>query len=426
MRGMPRSHGASRFQRGNMPLTDTTIRNAKPREKSIKLFDERGLYLEITPPGGKLWRLKYSFGGKEKRLSLGAYPDVSLKAARDRRDDARRMLAEGRDPSAVRKEAKARALQMAEDSFEAVAREWAKRHLAARSESHRTRVIRRLEREVLPFLGTKPIASITAPDVLALLRKIEARGVLDTAHRTQQTIGTVIRYAVATGRATADPTAALRGALPAYKSGRMAAPADDPAAIGAILRAFDAFKGSLVVSVAVRMLPLLFCRPGELRTMRWEQIDTEAALWRYTTSKTGTEHIVPLSRQALALLDEIRPLTGAMPGGWVFIGGRSPMRAMSENAINAAYRRMGIDTREELTGHGWRAVARTLLHERLGYDPAVIEHQLAHAVPDALGTSYNRTKFLDKRKDMMREWSDYLDGLKASAQIIPLAGASAA
>ncbi len=397
-----------------MPLTDTTIRNAKPGAKSIKLFDERGLYLEITPPGGKLWRLKYSFGGKEKRLSFGAYPDVSLKAAREKRDDARRMLADGIDPSEARKAAKARALQMAEDSFEAIAMEWAKRHLAARSESHRTRVIRRLEREVFPFLGKKPIASITAPDILAVLRKIETRGVLDTAHRTQQTIGTVIRYAVATGRAETDPTAALRGALPAYKSGHMAAPADDPAAIGAILRAFDAFKGGLVVSVAVRMLPLLFCRPGELRTMRWEQVDTEAAQWRYTVTKTHTEHIVPLSRQALALLDEIRPLTGHMPGGWVFIGGRSPMRAMSENAINAAYRRMGIDTRQELTGHGWRAVARTFLHERLGYEPAVIEHQLAHAVPDALGTSYNRTKFLDKRKAMMQAWADYLDKLKTA------------
>ena len=206
-----------------MPLTDTTIRNAKPGAKSIKLFDERGLYLEITPPGGKLWRLKYSFGGKEERLSFGTYPEVSLKTARDKRDDARRMLADGIDPSEARKAAKARALQMAEDSFEAIAMEWAKRHLAARSESHRTRVIRRLEREVFPFLGKKPIASITAPDILAVLRKIETRGVLDTAHRTQQTIGTVIRYAVATGRTETDPTAALRGALPAYKSVHMAA-----------------------------------------------------------------------------------------------------------------------------------------------------------------------------------------------------------
>ncbi|MGE0107883.1 MAG: tyrosine-type recombinase/integrase [Thiomonas sp.] len=188
-----------------MPLTDTTIRNAKPGAKSIKLFDDRGLYLEITPPGGKLWRLKYSFGGKEKRLSFGTYPEVSLKAARDKRDDARRMLADGIDPSEARKAAKVRALQMAEDSFEAIAMEWAKRHLAARSESHRTRVIRRLEREVFPYLGKKPIASITAPDILAVLRKIETRGVLDTAHRTQQTIGTVIRYAVATGRAEDRP-----------------------------------------------------------------------------------------------------------------------------------------------------------------------------------------------------------------------------
>lgn len=409
-----------------MPLTDTAIRNTKPAATPRKLADAKSLYLLLQPSGARYWRMDYRHAGKRKTLALGVYPEVTLREARDKRDAARKLLADGLDPAEVRQVAKARQQAQAEDSFETIAREWANRHLAARSESHRTRVIRRLEREVFPFLGCKPIASITAPDVLAVLRKIEARGVLDTAHRTQQSIGTVIRYAVATGRATTDPTAALRGALPAYKSGHMAAPADDPAAIGAILRAFDAFKGSLVVSVAVRMLPLLFCRPGELRTMRWDQIDTDAAIWSYTTSKTGTEHIVPLAPQALTLLDEIRPLTGHMPGGWVFIGGRSPMRAMSENAINAAYRRLGIDTREELTGHGWRAVARTMLHERLGYEPAVIEHQLAHAVPDSLGGAYNRTKFLDQRKEMMRRWADFLDQIKSAAQIIPMPGTHSA
>ena len=204
----------------------------------------------------------------------------------------------------------------------------------------------------------------------------------------------------------------------------MAAPADDPAAVGAILRMLDAFKGSPAVAAAIKLLPLLFCRPGELRIMRWEQIDMEAAEWRYTTSKTSTEHLVPLSRQAVAILRDLYPLTGHLPAGWVFIGGRTPLKPMSDVAINAAYRRMGIDTRDELTGHGWRAVARTFLHERLGYEPAVIEHQLAHAVPDTLGRAYNRTKFIEERRRMMQAWADYMDKLKTGADIVPIRGAA--
>lgn len=253
-----------------------------------------------------------------------------------------------------------------------------------------------------------------------MLRRIENRGVLETAHRAQQNIGQVIRYAIATGRAVNDPTQSLRGALPAYVPRHMAAPADDPQAVGAILRSLDAFKGGPIVAPALRLLPYLFCRPGELRAMRWEQIDLDQAQWRYMVSKTKTDHLVPLSRQAVAILQDLHPLTGHLPGGWVFPGARSPLRPMSDAAINAAYRRLGIDTQNELTGHGWRAVARTILHERLGYEHAVIEHQLAHAVPDALGTSYNRTKFLDKRTAMMQAWADYLDRLKTGAEVIPL------
>lgn len=405
-----------------MPLTDTAIRNAKPGAKNIKLFDGAGLYLEITPPGSKLWRLKYRYLGAEKRLALGAYPAVSLKEARIKRDEARAHLAAGRDPGAVKQAEKLRAAALAADSFEVVAREWIDRHLSTKAESHRDKVIRRLERDVFPFLGRRPIAEISAPEILAVLRRIESRGVLETAHRAQQNIGQVIRYAVATGRATNDPTQALRGALPPYKPEHMAAPADDPAAVGTILRAMDAFKGGPIVAAALELLPLVFCRPGELRTMRWEQIDFDAALWRYTVSKTQTEHIVPLSRQALAVLRDLQPLTGHLPGGWVFPGGRSPMQPLSDAAINASYRRLGIDTRNELTGHGWRAVARTLLHERLGFAPEVIEHQLAHRVPDALGTSYNRTKFLSERKRMMQKWADYLDKLKTGADVIPIRG----
>lgn len=407
-----------------MPLTDTAIRNAKPGAKSVKMFDGAGLYLEVTPAGGKLWRLKYRFMGAEKRLALGAYPAVGLKDARAKRDEARAHLADGRDPGAVKQAEKARAYALAADSFEVVARDWIARHLDTKAASHRDKVVRRLERDVFPYLGRRPIAEITAPDILAVLRRIENRGVLETAHRAQQNIGQVIRYAIATGRAVNDPTQALRGALPAYVPQHMASPADDPQAVGAILRALDAFKGGPVVAAAIKLLPMVFCRPGELRTMRWEDVDLDGAQWRYFVTKTKTEHLVPLSRQAVAILRDLHHLTGHLPAGWVFIGGRTPNDPMSDAAINAAYRRLGINTQSELTGHGWRSVARTLLHEHLGYEPAVIEHQLAHAVPDALGNAYNRTKFLAQRKKMMQQWSDYLDRLKTGADIIPIRGAA--
>lgn len=403
-----------------MALTDPTIRNAKPREKPYRLFDGGGLYVEISPAGGKLWRLKYRHLGKEKRLSLGTYPEVGLKDARTGRDEAKRQLAEGLDPGTVKQREKIRRQTLAGDSFEVVAREWFDRHLSQRAPSHRDKVIRRLEKEAFPYIGQQPVAEITAPEVLVLARRLESRGLLESAHRLVQNIGQVFRYAVAVGRAQSDPTAALRGALPPTRPRHMAAPADSPAKVGELLRAADSFRGGPVVAAALRLLPLVFVRPGELRTMRWADVDLEAAEWRYTTSKTGTDHLVPLSRQAVAILQDLHPVTAHLPGGWVFTGGRSPLRPMSEAAINAAYRRLGIDTREELTGHGWRAVARTLLHEELGHAPEVIEHQLAHAVPDTLGRAYNRTRFLKERQRMMQEWADYLEKLKAGAEVVPL------
>lgn len=403
-----------------MKLSDAAIKNAKPHDKPIKIFDGEGLYLEITPSGGKLWRLKYRYLNTEKRLALGAYPAIGLKDARRLKDEAKIQLAEGRDPGFIKRVNKQRALAIAGDSFEAVAREWIDRHLSTKASGHRDKIVRRLERDIFPYLGRYPVSSIAAPDILAVLRRIETRGVLETAHRAQQNIGQVIRYAIATGRATYDPTPALRGALPPAPTKHMAAPTEDPVAVGDILRSLDAFKGGYVVGSAVRLLPLFFCRPGELRFMRWEQVNFDAAEWRFTTSKTKTPHLVPLSRQALVILHDLHLTTGHLPGGWVFPGGRTPMRPMSDAAINAALRRLGIDTRSELTGHGWRAVARTFLHEHLGFPPEIIEHQLAHAVPDALGTSYNRTKFIDKRRIMMQVWADYLDKLKAGAEIIPL------
>jgi len=402
-------------------LTASDVAGAKPKAKPYKVADERGLFLLVQPNGGKWWRLKYRRPdtGKENLLSLGVYPDVSLKQARERRDAARKLLAEGIDPGSQRQADKAERQGAAANTFEAIAHEFIAQRLADKAESHRSKVQRRLELYVFPYIGKRPVSAVTAPEIRAVLHRIESRGTLETAHRALQNIGQVIRYAIASGRATADPTPALRGTLAPVSKGNMAAPTD-PAAVGAILRALEAFRGGPVVQAAVNLLPLVFCRPGELRSMKWADVDLEAAQWSYTVSKTKTAHVVPLSTQALAILLDLQPLTGHQPGGYVFPGGRSSLRPLSNAAINAALRRLGIDTKTELTGHGWRAVARTLLHEQLGFDPHVIEHQLAHAVPDALGTSYNRTKFLKERKAMMQRWADYLDSLRQGADVVPI------
>jgi integrase len=402
-----------------MPLTDVSIRNAKPTDRLQKLADGGGLYLAIFPTGGKSWRFKYRYGGKEKLLTFGQWPAMSLAAARKKRDEARRLLAEGIDPGAERQAERARREALASNTFEAVAREWIERHLSKKSQAYRERVVSQLERFVFPVIGERPIAELTAPDILEVVRRVEKLNILETAHRVRQVVGQVIRYAIATGRAQADPTPALRGALPPAPTRHMAAP-DDPAKVGEILRALEAFQGTPVVAAAIRLLPYVFVRPGELRTMRWADVDLEAAEWRFEASKTRTPHVVPLSRQALAILRDLKPLTGHLPGGWVFPNERTSLRPMSDMAMNAAMRRLGIDTKEELTGHGWRAVARTLLHERLGYPAEAIEHQLAHAVPDVLGKAYNRTKFLELRRRMMQEWADYLDKLRDGAEVIEL------
>ena len=398
-----------------MALTDTAVRNAKPDGKTKKLFDARGLYLEVAPAGGKWWRLKYRFGGKEKRLSLGVYPDVSLKQARERRDEARRLLAAEIDPSAHRKAKKAAQDERAGNSFEVVAREWYAKHTSAWAESHGSRIIRRLERDIFPWLGKRPVAEITPPELLAVVRRIEGRGALETAHRALQNCGQVFRYAIATARAERDPSQDLRGALPPVKEGHFAA-VTDPKRLGEILRAFDGYEGTLPVRCALRLAPLVFVRPGELRKALWADIDLEAAEWRYEVTKTGTPHIVPLSRQATDILEEIHPLTGR--SSYVFPSARSAQRPMSDNAILAALRRMGIP-KEEMTGHGFRAAARTILDEVLGFPPHLIEHQLAHAVRDPLGRAYNRTAHLPERRNMMQVWADYLDKLKAGAVVLP-------
>ena len=384
-------------------LSDSKIRAAKPKAKLYKIADERGLVMLVMPNGSKLWRFRYRFEGKEQMLSLGVYPDITLADARERRDAMRRKLAHGQDPAVQR-----RIEQIAKaDTFEAVAREWYQKFSPQWVPLHAKKVWARMEKDVLPWLGTRPIADITAPEVLTVARRIEGRGVLETAHRAISGIGQVMRYAVATGRAQMDPTASLRGALPPVKTIKHMAAPTSPKQVAEILRGFEAFQGSLQVGIALRLLPLLFCRPGELRQMKWAEVDLDKAEWRFVASKTNVDHLVPLATQAVALLRDLQPLTGKKV--YVFEG--RPGRPLSDAAINAALKRMGYDTQKEITGHGWRAVARTLLAEELGFRPEVIEHQLAHAVPDALGRAYNRTKYIDERKRMMQVWADYLEGL---------------
>ena len=404
-----------------MPLTDTAIRNLQPKDKPFKVFDERGLFILVMPTGRKWWRLKYRFNGKDKQLSLGVYPDVSLKTARKRRDEARERVAEDIDPSAHRKAQKSVRADRAANSFEIVAREWFDKYSPSWATNHGPRIIRRLERDIFPYMGARPIAEIKAQDLLAVIRRIEGRGVLETAHRALATCGQIFRYAVATGRAERDPSPDLRGALTPVKGEHFAA-VTDPKKVGELLRALDAYEGSLVVQCALRLAPLVFVRPGELRAAQWADIDLATAEWRYTVSKTGTEHIVPLAKQAVAILQEIRGLTGNWQ--YVFPSGRSPRRPMSDNAILAAMRRMGI-SKEEMSGHGFRAMARTIMDEVLGIRPDLIEHQLAHAVRDPNGRAYNRTAHLPERRKMMQRWADYLDQLKASAKVISLRGNAA-
>ena len=401
-----------------MPLSDTTIRTAKPAAKPQRLFDAGGLYLEVSPAGGKLWRLKYRHGGKEKRLALGAYPDTGLKDARDKRDAARKLLAAGVDPSEQRKAAKAAGEERAANSFEVVAREWHAKQSATWVELHASRIMLRLENDVFPWLGSRPIADITAKELLATVNRIVDRGAVESAHRVLQNCGQVLRNAIATGRAERNPAADLRGALPPVKQTHHAA-IIEPGAIGGLLRAMDAYNGSLVTKCALRLAPLLFVRPGELRHAEWAEFDLDAAQWNIPAEKMKMRepHLVPLAPQAVAILRELQPLTGR--GRYVFPSARSPQRPMSNNAVLSALRRMGYAT-DEMSGHGFRAMARTVLDEVLHFRPDYIEHQLAHAVKDPNGRAYNRTAHLGERRKMMAAWADYLATLKVGGDVVPM------
>jgi integrase len=403
-------------------LNDLNIRNAKPIDKDFRLNDGGGLYLLIKPGGAKWWRFDYTFEAKRKTLSVGVYPTIGLADARRKAEEARTTVANGNDPSDVRKEAKALHQQAIENkkrqdeglsainSFEYVALEWYEKRMLNKSVSHQKRAMAYLKRDLFPWIGRRPITEIRAPELLDVLQRIERRNAIESAHRALQTAGQVFRYAEASGKVERDITQALKGALTEVHGTNFAS-MTNPEQVRPLLRAIDAYNGSFIVKCALELAPLVFVRPGELRQAEWLHIDFEKNEWRYIVTKTKTDHIVPLSTQAIAILNSLKPLTGH--GRFVFPSARTPngSRAMSDVALIAALRRMGFD-KTEMSVHGFRAMARTILDEVLGFRPDFIEHQLAHAVKDPNGRAYNRTAHLPERKRMMQEWADYLNNLK--------------
>lgn len=422
-------------------LSDTAIRKAVPGDKPRKLADGGGLYLELQPSGAKYWRLKYRIGGKEKRLSLGVYPTVGLADARQRRDDARATLASGADPSEERQAKKAAVIdaqmratlaaagEPMPDTFEAVAREWFATRRAEWSTSYGDKVLARLVADVFPFIGTRPVAEVTPPELLALLRRMEGRGVIETAHRARESCSQVFRFAVATGRAVSDPARDLAGALKKPRVKHFAA-VTDPETFGGLLRAIWSYRGTPVVRAALQVAALVFLRPGsELREARWEEFDLDEGTWHVPAHRMkrqrdgkedGPDHLVPLSRQAVAILRDLHSLTGSGPV--VFRGEKGADRPISENTLNAALDTMGFN-RDQHRAHGFRASARTMLEERLGWDSVVVDAQLAHSVKDALGRAYNRTTFTEQRREMLQAWADYCDQLRVGAQVLPFKAA---
>lgn len=405
-----------------MKLTDSAVKNAKflanpPAGHRHKLADGGGMYLHVKE-SGKYWRLDYTIDGKRKTLALGVYPAVTLAQARKARDAARAELAQGIDPGVSKRDAKAAKAAAARNTFEAVGRDWLEKTATNRADNTQDKVRAWLENDTFPAIGKMPIATIGPRDVLALVQKIEARGALDTAHRVKGLCGQVFRFAVATGLAERDVTADLKGALaPAPK--RHYPAITDPAKVGELLRAIHAYTGHACTVAAMKLAPLVFVRPGELRKAEWAEINLEAAEWRIPGAKMkmANDHLVPLSAQAVAILREIHPVTGH--GQYVFPSMRTGERPMSDNTLNACLRGMGY-SQQEHTAHGFRATARTLLDEVLGERVDLIEHQLAHAVKDANGRAYNRTSHLPARRAMMQRWADYLDQLRIGAQVIPL------
>ena len=391
-----------------MSLTELAIKAAEGKDKPYKVYDERGLFLLVTPTGARLWRFKYKHDGVEKLISLGIYPDVKLKDARDKRDEARRLIAANVDPSAIRRAKKsARA-----DTFGAVAEEWLETKKATLSAGTWQRDRDQLVKLVGPYLANRPIAGIEAPDLLAVLKRLEKRGVRDTAHRVRAVCGRVFRYAIATGRARRDISADLKGAL-APKGSQSYAAITDPAKVGQLLCAIGGYDGQRTTHAALRLAPYVFVRPGELRAAAWNEFDLEKSEWRIPAErmKMGELHIVPLSRQAVAILKPLEPLTGGSRYLFPAIGGQP--RPLSENTLNAALPRIGYSY-EEMTGHGFRTMASTLLNEQ-GWNPDLIELQLAHKERNKVRAAYNRAQRLAERRKMMQAWADYLDELRQAS-----------
>jgi len=394
-------------------LTNALIKNAKPKEKGVvHLKDGRGLYMEITPACSRRWRFRYWIDGRENRISLGLYPEISLAEARKRCEEARRQIAQGVDPSKARQDEKA-----AKETFELVAREWLEKFGASMTERSAGEILRRLERDVFPWVGSRPINAIAAPEFLSVVRRIESRGAPETARRCLQYLSRIGRYAVATGRATRDSAADLRGCLPPANKNHFAT-LTDPKDVAQLLRDIEGYQGSFIVLCALKLSPLLFVRPGELRGMQWSEIDLGAREWRIPASrmKMKEQHIVPLAPQAIAILDDIRPLTGH--GVYVFPSLRGDSRPMSNNTVNSALRRLGYE-KNQLCAHGFRSMASTLLNE-MGWNGDVIEKQLAHGDRDKIRASYNFARYLPERKKMMDAWASYLDSLKTGAKVVPI------
>lgn len=389
-------------------LTATAIKAAKPEDKTYRMADGGGLYLEVAKTGSKYWRMKYRFGGKEKRLAFGVYPEISLASARTARDEAKRQLAQDIDPSAVKRIARQQGVQASANTFISVAVEWLEKvHQHDVVPTHYERNRRRLERDVFPIIGKRPIAEITPPELLDCLRRIEDRGHIETAHRVKTLCGQVFRYGISTGRVERDPTPDLRGALRPSKTRHHAA-LTNPHEVAELLRAIDGYGGQPVTIAALKLAPLVFTRPGELRQAKWADVDLDEATWSFIVSKTDQPLIVPLPTQAVKILRDLQGLTGRSV--FVFPGARSNERPMSNATLKAALDRMGF--KGQMTAHGFRALARTILAEQLNYPEHIIEQQLAHVVKDANGRAYNRTKFLEQRREMLQSWADYLDSMR--------------
>jgi integrase len=396
-----------------MSLTEVEIRAAKPEAKPYKVYDEKGLFLLVKPNGARLWRFKYSHAGAEKLLSLGAYPEVPLKRAREKRDEARSLVADAIDPSAKRKAEKCAQAH----TFAAIADEWLETKRATLTESSWQRDRDQLVKIVGPYLGSRPIADIEAPELLGILKRLEKRGVRDTAHKVRAVCGRVFRYAIATGRARRDISADLKGAL-APKGAESYAAITEPAKVGKLMRAIEEYDGQPATHAALKLAPYLFVRPGELRGAEWKEFDLEHGEWRIPAErmKMREQHIVPLARQAVAILKELKPITGQ--GRYVFPAIGPQKRPISENTLNGALRRLGYSC-DEMTPHGFRSLASTLLNEQ-GWHPDLIELQLAHKERNKVRAAYNRAQRLAERRKMMQSWADYLDALRSGGKVIPI------